>query len=418
MSKVTRWVRTKILPHGLSLLKPSSGSLIPSGTRLASQLAGEDSYVNFSMDSPEGKPPRTITGNLEALLEFHENRLTPAGQNQLVEELFCTATPSSSASVVSLRNGRALHSCGAVIDANNQLVADASGIDANGDFPGNPLRRSTLAYPRKVSGPVALLTGGSAQNYYHWLIDILPKMELLRSSNWKIDRYYIPQKYSFHRESARLLGIKPSQIIKATQEEHIQADTLVTPSLYGATANKFRIDALKSLFAESIRAGDELGGEAPLKIYVSRSRSRVRRIVNEPELKKLLRAHGFQSVRLEGLSMHEQISLFRRASHIVAPHGAGLANIAFCRPGTKVLEINTPYRISSLFTRLANVVDAEFHLHIASPEQVKRLDPNSALGDSNMRVEIEPLRATLVDLLEHAQPIRPEHPFTARLRPM
>jgi len=43
------------------------------------------------------------------------------------------------------------------------------------------------------------------------------------------------------------------------------------------------------------------------------------------------------------LSFAEQIAAFRDATHIVAPHGAGLANILWCAPGTHVLEVFHPH---------------------------------------------------------------------------
>lgn len=45
-------------------------------------------------------------------------------------------------------------------------------------------------------------------------------------------------------------------------------------------------------------------------------------------------------VVLENMPLLDQIALFYGASCVVAQHGAGLSNILFCRPGTKVIEIN------------------------------------------------------------------------------
>ena len=37
--------------------------------------------------------------------------------------------------------------------------------------------------------------------------------------------------------------------------------------------------------------------------------------------------------------MADQILLFQSAEFIIGPHGAGLANLLFCEPGTKVIEL-------------------------------------------------------------------------------
>ena len=41
--------------------------------------------------------------------------------------------------------------------------------------------------------------------------------------------------------------------------------------------------------------------------------------------------------------MSEQISLFNNAKIIVSPHGAGLANLSYCKKNTKVLELYSQF---------------------------------------------------------------------------
>lgn len=51
---------------------------------------------------------------------------------------------------------------------------------------------------------------------------------------------------------------------------------------------------------------------------------------------------GVEAVALEGLSFPEQASLFANADVIMGLHGAGLANLAFTRPGTLTVELLPP----------------------------------------------------------------------------
>ena len=48
---------------------------------------------------------------------------------------------------------------------------------------------------------------------------------------------------------------------------------------------------------------------------------------------------GYERVTLAGRSVAEQVALFAGATHVVGPHGAGLANVVFCPPGARLLEI-------------------------------------------------------------------------------
>jgi len=52
-------------------------------------------------------------------------------------------------------------------------------------------------------------------------------------------------------------------------------------------------------------------------------------------------AKNFKSTKLHKISFKEQIELFSNANCIVGLHGSGFANIAFCKPGTKVIELRS-----------------------------------------------------------------------------
>jgi DUF971 family protein len=84
-------------------------------------------------------------------------------------------------------------------------------------------------------------------------------------------------------------------------------------------------------------AGEETSG-CPVRIYISRNDARLRRVLNEKSLLPKLGAMGFRRVQLAGLPIARQVALFRQAGIVVAPHGAGLAHIAWCKPGTKIVE--------------------------------------------------------------------------------
>ena len=53
----------------------------------------------------------------------------------------------------------------------------------------------------------------------------------------------------------------------------------------------------------------------------------------------LLKKHKFRKVYLEQMTIMEQVQLFRKASHVIAAHGAGLTNVLFAPKNTRILEI-------------------------------------------------------------------------------
>lgn len=54
---------------------------------------------------------------------------------------------------------------------------------------------------------------------------------------------------------------------------------------------------------------------------------------------KHLVRHGYEKVVLEELSVLEQVNAFYFAKNIIAPHGAGLANLVFCTKRPNIIEM-------------------------------------------------------------------------------
>ncbi|WP_170943915.1 glycosyltransferase family 61 protein [Leptolyngbya sp. BC1307] len=67
-------------------------------------------------------------------------------------------------------------------------------------------------------------------------------------------------------------------------------------------------------------------------------RKHTRRLSNQDEVIDLVSQYGFEVIPDSYRTVDEQIQLFRQAAVIVAPHGAALANLLWCSPGTQVIE--------------------------------------------------------------------------------
>ena len=61
--------------------------------------------------------------------------------------------------------------------------------------------------------------------------------------------------------------------------------------------------------------------------------------VNEEEVSRFLKSKGFEIVECEKYSIPQISWIMSRAEVVIGPHGAGMANIAFCRQGAHVLEL-------------------------------------------------------------------------------
>ena len=82
----------------------------------------------------------------------------------------------------------------------------------------------------------------------------------------------------------------------------------------------------------------------PKKIFIDRSdakahHNKFRSIKNENEIIDYLKSVGFKSLRIGDFNFIDQIKLFSEAKEIVGLHGGGFANLVFCEPNTKVVEL-------------------------------------------------------------------------------
>lgn len=102
------------------------------------------------------------------------------------------------------------------------------------------------------------------------------------------------------------------------------------------------------------------------RIYISRRAARWRRVINEAEVLEALRPWGFVPVQLEALSLAEQIALMQTAEAVIGIHGAGLTNLAFCQPGTLVVEIFPRNAVLPYFWSLAQVAGLSYFPLLAS----------------------------------------------------
>ena len=76
-----------------------------------------------------------------------------------------------------------------------------------------------------------------------------------------------------------------------------------------------------------------------------RSGAARRSIPNIDAIAEALRPLGEVSVHsMEGLSLPQQMELFRSADLVVAQHGGAMANLAWCSPGTGLVEVVTVHK--------------------------------------------------------------------------
>ena len=107
-------------------------------------------------------------------------------------------------------------------------------------------------------------------------------------------------------------------------------------------------------------------------------------MLNQKNVAEFLRQFGFEEVEFETLSIQEQAAAMASAEAIVAPHGGGLSNLVFCRPGTKVIEIFSPELVAGYFWKLSNQLGLDYYYVLGKgPSATKDPSLRAVLGRSH-----------------------------------
>ncbi len=240
---------------------------------------------------------------------------------------------------------------GVVLAPDGRSVARDVSEDFGKPFEDHWLRSyAKIRPPIFVPGEIAVVAVTLGSGYCHWLLEELPRLLLLARSGQTTENLIAHTDAPFIRE-AFALGRFSERVLEAKRYSHFECEQLIIPSLVGRSGCPTpQVLRLLTEFTEPLCERGAGQGEC---LYITRENAGRRRVTNEAELWRHLEARGFRKVRTEELSWTEQINAFAQAKVIVAPHGAGLANLAFCQPGTRVVELFNRAYVNPCFWRLA-----------------------------------------------------------------
>jgi hypothetical protein len=215
------------------------------------------------------------------------------------------------------------------------------------------VRRRRFRIPRRIAG-TALLLGANSGNYFHWCFESLPRWRLLEEAGWDATRanWVLLSKscLPFQQQTLDALGVPAGKVLHCSKSDVLQFDRLVVPSMplagTGLTTAWTREFVRRTFLPANVPAPAE-------RIYVSRRGIRRRRLVNEAELESGLSKRGFTICAPEKMAVREQAALFARSCWVVAPHGAGLANVVFTSPGGQLIELFHPAHPNACYEELA-----------------------------------------------------------------
>ncbi|MBG56083.1 MAG: hypothetical protein CL935_03000 [Deltaproteobacteria bacterium] len=171
-------------------------------------------------------------------------------------------------------------------------------------------------------------------SYYHLLTDLIPHL-IDTPRNPVLVPEFMPQSF--------IEFLKQAQFeVKIIHREIFKVELLYIPEMNLPEWNSEKVKKIQTFFENLVPRDFQISAKksTPLnRIYISRKLAVRRHLSNEYEIMPLLRKHNFRKVYLEKMTIMEQVELFRRASHVISAHGAGLTNVLFAPKDARILEI-------------------------------------------------------------------------------
>jgi capsular polysaccharide biosynthesis protein len=292
--------------------------------------------------------------------------------------------------VARLPRGR-LYGAGTVLSAAGDLLARDVSADLGKPFERHwLLGHGKIREPKVLPGATAVAAVNLGAGYCHWLLEELPR--ILAVGRGAVDNLLVHATAGYAREAlAARAGAE--RVVEVRRAAHWACGPLVVPSLadFPGAPTPATVARIRA-WVEERGLGRDVPGRGE-KIYITRAAARRRRVANEDALWGELEKRGFAKVALEGLSWAEQIAVFREARVVVAPHGAGLANLVFSEAGARVVELVNRAYFNPVFWRLAALRRLEYHALVAPGEGDLREE--AANNSSDIMADLGGLRAVI-----------------------
>jgi capsular polysaccharide biosynthesis protein len=264
------------------------------------------------------------------------------------------------------------------------------------------------------------LGGSGSQNYYHFLIEILPKLQYFPKVSKMMGKVPILVNrivnditsfskllnVAMHNIDAELVFLEPEKTYKIKCCYYIsnvnglvfnfkpKIKNLSTPPPHSF----FRRDSLDYIKNIGISLLDNANREhvfheqLPKKIFLGRKS--IRRIYNQDEVYEVFKKRGYKMIFPEDHCIEDQVRLFQNADCIAGPTGAAWTNLVFCEQKAKCLcWMDEIISWLSIFTNLAKYSGVNLNYMFCS--SAAKID---SLYDACYTIDIKELEITVETL--------------------
>ena len=180
------------------------------------------------------------------------------------------------------------------------------------------------------------LVDAADNNPYHLFFYMIARFYYVDNGSSPIVFYYPKCRPLCHSALSSL----PARFVRREEREE-GVEYVQTPTCdwrYDSINEEWIYSYMRNLYSHIWKDTPQEKGK---RIYISRSKRDVgaRAILNEEDLKPVLKGLGISCYSLEKMTFVDTVQLFKSAEFVTGAHGAGLSWLIFCDPGTMVCEI-------------------------------------------------------------------------------
>lgn len=230
--------------------------------------------------------------------------------------------------------------------------------------------------------------------HYHWFCDVLPRLFVIkdRLKNYTLLLPDSPYVKDVGLKSLDFFGLRPAGIAYLQDDELVKIKnlTIVTHTcLTGYVNDKIMKDMRDYIHGKL----SSMASENNKKFYITRDHALYRKVLNENDVKDIVKDFGYDTIRYEDLSWLDQVKETSSAKSIVSIHGAGLTNMLYMRRESSILEFrrNKIYH-NQCFWHLSQSLDLKYYYLFGTPD-----DENLVIEGNgcNLTINLNQLSKTL-----------------------
>lgn len=243
----------------------------------------------------------------------------------------------------------------------NIIIERVSGYNGLGSYRSGILKEHgyhksfVQIVDEKEKLPIGILINCFAPtNYYHWMIEALPQLELISEKTLlaglplfiskSVLKYPAMQKTLdlALRGERDIIYLDDKKSYTAEKVYFISSPNNVVPNLlFGercrVDCSFFRAESLRYVRDLALRAMEQYEQARLVKKRIFIGRKGVLRRYNQEEVLKILQPFGFELVFMEDYAFETQVQLFSTADYVVGPTGAAWVGLLYMRPKSKAL---------------------------------------------------------------------------------